>query len=60
MRALIHICIILAVIVLIIGAVLAFGNWTLVKPALTYWRGGVALLLFSITLMLLQMMRAKK
>lgn len=60
MKGLIHVLIIIAAVVLIVGAVLAFGRWTLIKPALTYWRGGVALLLFAISLMLLKMMGTKE
>jgi hypothetical protein len=54
MKILVYICIIVAAIVLVIGAVLSFSHWTLIKPGLTYWRGGIAILLFGISLMLLQ------
>jgi hypothetical protein len=54
MKILIYLCIIVAAIVLVIGAVLSFSHWTLIKPGLTYWRGGIAILLFGISLMLLQ------
>jgi len=57
---LIHICIIVAAVVLIVGAILSFGHWMLIKPGLTYWRGGMALLLFAISLMLLQKMDKKE
>ena len=55
MKTVVYLRIVLATIFLLIGAVSSFLHKPIIlKAGLTYWRGGVGLLLFGIYLMLLQ------
>jgi len=59
MRTLAIVLTVLAVVAFLVGTYAAFGNVAVVgKPPVTYWRGAVGLLLFAVTVLLLDRGRA--